>query len=344
MKRPTRVFTCADVLMNAVSYVLQILATLKVHTVYSRPELPNSKPIQHLGDQLTSNSHHPSFIDFCNCMGRKLWDIVTVADKRILGSQSYDLIHTKFHAFIVTEARDKWDQLLSDLNITNVPERVSNVLLQFCVRLLKERIIKERNKADLPEDTAEETSPLTSNDHQVINYIAGFVPFALIKRYSKMKTSPAVDFVKLLKSWQLNNSNMEAESFVSYARDWVRKQNKGYLFQPRWDLHVFFRTLEYVGRKVLTSSKIGQYKEQSLQELLVATFLQNKTVQARWNELVKDELNNKLSEKLLRVVLQYWVKIRCTAYVKVYIDIRKARDKNISRKASKALRKTVDKS
>ncbi len=341
VKRPAAVFTYADLLVNTISYVLQILAALKLHPVYSRPEFPNTKPIQELGTYLSSNSGHPSFINFWNWTSKELWQSITSVDKRVLSCQSYDAIFSKFHVFRIGEVRRKWDQLLQELRITNIPDKVSNVLLQFCLRSLNEKIMKDRNSADLQKDVTTDTAPLTSHDHQVINYIAGFVPYGLIKKFSKVKTPMANDFVKLLKSWQLNDSNKE--SFVTYARDWVQKQNRGYLFQPSWDLHVFFRTLEYVGRQFLTSATIATYKDCNLQELLLKTFQKNETVQNRWCALVKDELDNKGNEKLFNVVLRYWIKIRCTAYVRVYIDIRKSQDKDVSRKGAKSLRKSVDK-
>ena len=41
------------------------------------------------------------------------------------------------------------------------------------------------------------------------------------------------------------------------------------------------------------------------------------------------ELGDHAKEQLFKVVLKYWIKIRCTEYLKVYIDIRKAKDKKI---------------
>ncbi|XP_072042697.1 uncharacterized protein [Amphiura filiformis] len=221
-------------------YVGLILTSLKDHPIYSRKEFPNCLPLQNLGKQLSENADHPAFKNFWTETAMELWKIITSADKRVLSCQSYDVIFANFHNFRLGNIKKNWDNLLKELNITNIHELLSNILLQFCLRNLNRKIIKDRNIADLQENNDVNSTPLTPHDHQVINYISGFIPFALVKRFSKVKTTMAAKFVRVLKSWRLNNSNDEHESFVTYARDWVKKQNRGYLFQPNWDLHVFF--------------------------------------------------------------------------------------------------------
>ena len=72
----------------------------------------------------------------------------------------------------------------------------------------------ERNKKDLPVKDTTSTTPLTKHDHQVINYIARFIPFALLKKFTKRKSPVASIYVKLLKSWKINK--LSGDSFVGY--------------------------------------------------------------------------------------------------------------------------------
>ena len=315
---------------------------MKNHRVYSDKDFPNSAPLQELSTNIQQNSNHPAFVKFAQDIVKKLWEIITSVDKRQLCANTYDVMLVKFHSSRLGNFRQMWDDLLRDLNIIVPSPLVSNILLQFTLRNLLQSIIKERNKKDMPNTAEEVLTPLRTQDHQVINYISGFIPFALIKRFSKLKSENAQSFVEILKSWRINKS--DSDSFVGYVKEWLEKQSRGYLFQPCWDVHVFFRTLEYVGRKHLTSSSIKKYRDNNLHELLFGVFKENITVQNRWQALLKEhELGDNAKEQLLKVVLKYWIKIRCTAYVKVYIDIRKAKDKKISRKGENALRKQVDK-
>ena len=330
---------------NIIRYVIAILASLKVHPIYSKVQFPNSRPLQDVRQSLDDNSTHSSFVAFWAWVSSELWTIITSADKRVLGAQSYDLIFSKFHILRVGSVLQRWTTLLKDIGVSSTTTVVSNVVLQFLLRNLLETIIKERNSADKPSVNNLKSATLTTHDHQVINYICGFIPFALIKRFSKVKSATAASFVRLLKSWKLNESTQESteNSFQAYAREWLVKQSRGYLFQPNWDLHCFFRTLEYVGRKYLCKNAIGQYKDTNLQRLLLDEFESNTTVKHRWCALLKGQLDPSESEQLFSIMSKYWIKIRCTAYVKVYIDIRKANDKNVSRKAEKGLRKNLDK-
>ena len=48
-------------------------------------------------------------------------------------------------------------------------------------------------------------------------------------------------------------------------------------------------------------------------------------MQKTWEVLIADfKLDDYDKNQLFKVMVKYWIKIRCTAYVKVYIDIRQA--------------------
>lgn len=310
--------------------------------MYSNPGFPNTPAMQDARHRLEENTQHPSFVAFSILLAQELWTILSSADKRVLNSQAYDTMISKFHQFrIGDQVRSSWEALLAAIDV-KCSGIVSNVLLQYCLRSTLDLIMKERNKADLQNQSEQNSTPLSKQDHQKIHYIAGYIPFALIKQLSKKTSAYATQFLTVLKSWKYNDA--DAENFTAYVREWVKKQDRGYLFKPNWDLHLFFRTLEYAGRGHLHSSSIAKYKDSSLNTTLMDTFKSNKVVQDRWIVLLrKQELNSQASDKLFELVVSKWIKIRCNAYVKVYVDIRKRSDKNISKKGEKGLRKQVDK-
>ena len=186
--RPPSKYTLADAMENAVGYLLMVLVSIKQHHVYSNQFYPNCKPLQELVSHLTASSNQPAFVSFSQELITGLWNVLSSIDKKQLCANSYDLMLRKLHDYRF-KVRGNWDTLLQQLNITLPAERtVSDILLQYSVRKLCELLMKERNNKDLPTSQANTKTSLRTEDHQVINYISGFIPFALIKRLNDSRS------------------------------------------------------------------------------------------------------------------------------------------------------------
>ena len=81
--------------------------------------------------------------------------------------------------------------------------------------------------------------------------------------------------------------------------------------------------------------------ELNINSILMENVSSNYRVQTYWWDLTDSKLSGDSSKKFLEVIIKFYIKLRCNAFLKVYLDIRKASSRAISKKGEKALRKDL---
>ena len=175
---------------------------------------------------------------------------------------------------------------------------------------------------------------------QVIRYIAGFVPFSLIKKYKKMKSEQGKNYASLLKVWQVNNEEtIIAPSFLTYTVTWLNLQNRGGLFKVNDDVFRFFLSMEKVSGRLLRKDQLRTMSSTNVSETMMEQLQANNHVTA-WDNITS---TCTFSTKTLFVaVLKKWINIWINAFVKA-INILTKKKKQASKKGEKSLRKELAK-
>ncbi|XP_041455704.1 uncharacterized protein LOC121408337 [Lytechinus variegatus] len=187
----------------------------------------------------------------------------------------------------------------------------------------------------------EAASPLSSHDEQVLRYVAGYVPHALSRKYARINSASARRICATLQEWKNEDDvHTEAESFLQYSSVWLTIQNRGGLFIVTDDIYMLFRAMEFVTKKFLNVGYI-QRKDEVMKDTIVKNIYGSEHVQRQW---LKCTMNTNLEsyevDGLFGSVVNYWVKIRVSAYVRSYVSLRK-REQGKTRKSKKALRKSL---
>ncbi|XP_022110823.1 uncharacterized protein LOC110990240 [Acanthaster planci] len=173
-----------------------------------------------------------------------------------------------------------------------------------------------RNAKDAPKiDESTRENCLDKEKEKVLRYIAGYVPFALLKKLKKYSNTAAIAFCKFLNSWEVAGSG--------YSK-------------------TFLDSIELVSRVFLTHKNLVKMQGVNIKAVLANRMFTNKLVQDYWSNLIRDKLNADSSKKLFDMVVNFYIKIRCKPFIKVYLNIKKMNSKSISKKAEKALRKNLD--
>ncbi|XP_071810704.1 uncharacterized protein [Apostichopus japonicus] len=193
-------------------------------------------------------------------------------------------------------------------------------------------------RLDVPDDiNLEDTLIVDKHEEQILRYVAGYVPFALKKRYMKVKsTENALIFLQCLKGM-----SGEGDSFLGYSKAWVEKQKRDGLFLVNDTVFMFLKTLEFQTKQILNMKTLLILRNKYVKNHLLPKFLQHKQVQNRWADLVKELLNEDLSGQLLHSFVVYLVKLRVNAFVRMYMEIRTKQKKTCSKKGEKPLRKEL---
>nr|XP_054762020.1 uncharacterized protein LOC129268494 [Lytechinus pictus] len=273
-----------------------------------------------------------------------IWDCVIAGDSHSLGTRMNCSILAKFHEMRCgTEVLRHWEAFLDGAGIGG--DRLARrCLLQCILRRVLQDVVNLRN--GFPEDGEKEenAATLTKECEGVLRLVAGYVPFALIKKYSKMKSTLGNRFKEFLLTWRVTeDDSTEADSFLSYTSVWMTHQNRGGLFEVSDQVYKFFRSMEFVVIKQLNIHKLVS-SSFSAKGILEREIRSNRFVEQSWAILICKHLTRGESDALFTTVINYYIKIRLKNFVRLYVNLKKREQaKNVSKKGTKGLRKQLKK-
>ncbi|XP_033114336.1 uncharacterized protein LOC117114751 [Anneissia japonica] len=339
VERPTVKFTKDDAIGNGQpkEYLLSALRKVKEHPVYTAP-YPTSIQVLDLATKLLQHADSTQFTDFALDIVTDFWDIVTAGDSKKIKPEANEMVCRVFHQYTLSGGV-KWKKLMESLDLDTEGQHVGT-LNHFVMRTLLSLILTDRHDKDMPKPKVQEPKPLDQNEEQVVRYVAGYVPYALLKKFKRFSNSTAKTYCKFLSAWKVNGSDT-THSFLDYSKLWIAKQSRGGLFNVTDDVYLFFRTLENENRKYLTISRFNSMPNANVKDIIMNTVLENPTVHKYWCNLTRNKIVGDASKHLLDIVIRLWIKIRMHAFLKVYLDLKKANSNEISRKSEKALRKDL---
>ncbi|KAJ8048451.1 hypothetical protein HOLleu_00776 [Holothuria leucospilota] len=248
----------------------------------------------------------------------------------------------QFHQLRYSEKLLKgWNNLLNNLHVKReVEEEV--FLFQHLLEEVFKLLIKDVIEKDLPTEVNMESQPdMGESEEQALRYCAGYVPQKLTKRYAAIKNnSTAYAYVNILKSWTLVEEE-DASSLLEYTTLWLQRQNRGGLFKINDEVFIFFRAMEDVVRSCLQKTNIALSQTSDIQASLFNKFLESKDIRQKWDNLT-GPLSDEAKGKLFQEVCKCFLKMRCEAFIRAYMIIRKDSDMQATRKGEKALRKQLN--
>ena len=318
-----------EVLSQAIFYGKVAMLSLQTDKLYQN--CSKGKAVIALVSQIDADSE--SFKHATKEVTSDLLDIISSAHNKLPGPAANSHVLKNFQAYRTSA---KADGIFSKL-VGNGQEQTRRFLQQYMLRVMLEKIMKDCVKDEFTESGSQEDPDISVHDEQVLRYLAGYIPFALHRRYSKLRSNPAKRLAAFLDEWKKDDdAGTEADTFLQYTSVWLTYQNRGGLFVVSDKVYTFFRSMEFVSRKVFGGSCL-QHEGETLKDKMGKYLCGSSRVQRGWNSLAC-ELEKDLAEDLFETVIQYWIKIRISAYVRSYVSVAKNRKRN-AKKGKKSLRK-----
>ncbi|XP_071502688.1 uncharacterized protein [Diadema antillarum] len=286
------------------------------------------REVQQLAKEV--NVESKDFEEGMTAIVRDLLEIVASAQNKSVGPVANTHILTTYHKFRTkTQINDLFAK------IAHGRDFCISYFQQYVLRsLLRNILIVYRGDTDESDIIPE----LSEHDEQVLRYVAGYVPHALFKKYSKMKSPESEHIAAVLQQWRTEEDEYtEAESFLQYSSVWLTIQNRGGLFVVSDKVYLLFHAIEGVTRKHLDVSSM----QGALKTCITENIYGSESVQRRWTGMDLD-LSSREADALFQTIVNYWVKIRVSAYVRTYMNIRR-RKAGKARLGKKALRKELQK-
>ncbi len=104
--------------------------------------------------------------------------------------------------------------------------------------------------------TATATDGLGSDEENIIRYIAGYIPFKLMKAYEKKDTQEDANVLDCLSEMAISGP---VDDFYTYTQEWTRAINRGDLFEVKDIVFSFFQKLDILMRAILPQHLLGGF-------------------------------------------------------------------------------------
>ncbi len=112
----------------------------------------------------------------------------------------------------------------------------------------------------------------------VLRYVGGFVPHALLKRYERYGNKYEM-FFECLGDMAVVSDETD---FLDYTKEWYSKVNRGGLFPLNDITFMLFTEIEKQTRRFLTVSNMLHSSQEKLQDDVIKNIADNENVQLKW--------------------------------------------------------------
>ena len=279
----------------------------------------------------------PDLDIFASTLFNKVLDILQIDSQSKL---SREMQFTKFHNISFDH------QVISDWNVVAGKfndSQSKSMLLSFIVTKLLSKTLSWRNSKMFTSDQKLLDLKLTKEEEKTLRYVAGFIPFSLMKLYKHRSSVLAMAVCDLFETWREKEElGFEVHTVLQYTKSWTERIDRGGLFKVNDEFYVFIRRIEMVARNVFNKQLIINYKGEDVREILLEKFDQSVLIDQSWNGLLRNIENKQLCVILKDVILKKWVGIRARSFVNAWIQVAKRKHIEISDKSEPSLRKTLN--
>ena len=170
------------------------------------------------------------------------------------------------------------------------------------------------------------TDELGSDEENIIRYIAGYIPYKLMKVYEKKDTQEDANVLDCLSEMAISGP---VDDFYAYTQEWTRAINRGGLFEVKDSVFTFFRKLDILMRAVLPQHLLGGSVSK---EGVHARILNDQDLLFNW-DILTGQLSHQKAIVLLQEIIDLWLTIRGHAFAKQLMEEHKADKEKVTRKS-----------
>ncbi|XP_035660383.1 uncharacterized protein LOC118405089 [Branchiostoma floridae] len=245
---------------------------------------------------------------FITTLCTSLWSVISAREKSVLNSACNEAMYSAYHKYCTSEMH----HTLCNTFMSSIGVNPCVLLYQFVTKRVQEGILHLKYSADISNDTDTSVN-MTYAERQILRYIAGYIPHAMLRRYQKYSNNMVAKlYVSFLKQCSVPPTNSSYTTFLQYAQGWINTVDDGRLFTVTDEVYLFFRAVENVVRY---TANLCKGRLTSIKDAIVRNLEVDVEVNKYWCCLASNSITNeKASIALLESFLSYYVDIRCTAF------------------------------
>ena len=192
-----------------------------------------------------------AFIAICSRMAELLFKLMQLDSHT---SQQRETIFASIHLLVIDKENcEHWKRFVLDCGL-DINIEANNLLFPHLLDSMSQESLKFRNNL-LTEECkviTYESIKLSRDEEETLRFMAGYIPYSLLKKYEKSSSASSKAIKNILKSWK-KEEDMQEESFMHYTEKWINEINIGGLFQVNYEFFIFIRRVENVARTILNN-------------------------------------------------------------------------------------------
>lgn len=199
-----------------------------------------------------------------------------------------------------------------------------------------------------PSEHMASSTELTTDELNALQYAAGYVPHALLKKYEKRNGKKFEEFIECLGDMAIAG---EETDFMEYTKKWITKVNRGGLFPLNNTTYQFFIEIEKQVKVILPLHAVKSSKSaDAFREQVIVKVADHEDVQRHWTLISQSIDSEEYAIELLHEIVKLWVTIRGFALAATWMEVYKKTAKKTTKKTvslrrdlSRSLNDTSDK-
>jgi hypothetical protein len=218
-------------------------------------------------------------------------------------------VWASFHHLRISKLKKMWgDLFLCDVGNGKTLPKLTPLVYQSISQKIYSDIINCHLESKLESGASRSCEALTVDEENIVRYIAGYVPFKLLRKYEKSKAAESVNIIECLSAMAVNGEESDA---MEYTSKWIDLVNRGGLFEINDGTYVFFKEIELkVRRQLLLAFEHHDCLDSSQRDHIISAVAGDDSVQFHWTILSVDISDEGQAVHVLKEIIGLWVNIR----------------------------------
>ena len=165
-----------------------------------------------------------------------------------------------------------------------------------------------------------------------MQYVCGYVPCKLLKRYETKQGVKVRRFVECLGNMAVVCEDADPD-LLAYTRLWIERVNRGSLFPLNDETFHFFIQIEKLVRVMLPKHITKADCDKNVQDV-IKVILEDEDVQFSWTLISQDLDSYEEGQELLYEIVRLWVTIRGFSIASTWMEMYKQATQQTKQKST----------
>ena len=281
--------------------------------------------------------------DYSNFIFTKMWTCLSEGEHLLPKPQGFERIWSSFeHACMEADVEAEFQNFVNSTGCTLSPRAVV-YFHQSLLTAVMETILSARCHINSNQiASCENKVSVTKSEQATLHYVAGYIVYKLTRHFRRYPNNSASKVgLAILQTWQASKIDGTYTGLCDYVSQWTLELNRGGLRVVTMEVFALFCALESVVKVHLHHNNLHMLSKNNVRHLLTSAINKDDDVNDIWDSLLSNVEHETVSSLLYTRIVKSFVNVRCSAFCKAYVMLKKKKDDTVSRTGERSLRSNL---